>query len=1129
MYLVAAAAGLAIVGMGVGAFQRGHAPRPSPREDAAPPRPPQQDEPWTPPRSGLPAPLVDAARVLFEQGLADPRGCAYRSVELAGEAEANRNTFAAPTSPTHAWVIPFEVTGNRRSAVTWNGLVYPVTKLGPAADFEADVQALVSPREARADEKKGPAPPRGFSISGASTGHLDRASQRQLTPMMAVLLLRLGRADLAEAVWKAWTGGRPIPLERGQDESRVLYFRLASDWAWALLDRAATAHTRGDDPLALASLRELARIRPLIEARAGIAPPPRAPNPRDRAAIVAVVPPRPPGQLDLNFLAPLSQLLADQERRAREPKRITPPQTDVADQAARIADSIRAFDQISVGPGPIMMGRASLAVAPAVQAVIKEGDAAVGPLLDCLERDDRLTRTVDRDYRHFSRYLHVQSVDEAAYAALCGILGTREFGPESRFYSGSPDRQKRQAVAADIRDYWQKTRGLGPLERSFRTLADDEATHDQWLDAAEALVQPNDVRGRGFVHVTPYRFGGKVPPPRGEPLRSRANPSITELMARRARELDPPEQAIGSGDLFKANRMAEFLAEWDLKGALPTLKDRAARCTGPLRMRTPSIPTDGLEVALVRFTMLRVKGGDPAALGDYAAWIRAIGPPSHGFFSTQMFEPMWKYPDDPAIAAGSTALFDDPGSPWVPLFRPWEPGWGQGFRGGLIVSPLLGVAPFRKLVLAGLADDRETGWVRCDAAGQVESQAQGSLRSDAAGHYEIVREPGNTMRTVLHPDDPHRPRPGTSMTVRMRDKYADQLQELEGFPRFELYWPQELRDRTIAEVVALLSRYGERFRTTEVSQMLYEKTPFYPRSYTAVLAFPPLDRPATAADVAAGRAIFAAAPGAEARRWTLPAFPMEGRWTALQIRPYDRGLQSHWQSSGRPWAQIQHLQGGRVWQAEEVREGDRWRRYYGFVGRHVIARVPAEEMDFPAPWNTGWYPISRDLDGRLVAPGGRDDAQRILYAPAPVGGALPIVVTLRNHRGIAATIPTDLARTGGGPSLREGVSIRILRGPAPVKEDPVVGLTQGAREPAPWPEVSPRREVSRYRSDAARALEPAGTAEALRLDLRDLFDLDQPGRYRVEITFDDIRSEEGGPARISADFGLKAAGDGEAP
>ena len=49
---------------------------------------------------------------------------------------------------------------------------------------------------------------------------------------------------------------------------------------------------------------------------------------------------------------------------------------------------------------------------------------------------------------------------------------------------------------------------------------------------------------------------------------------------------------------------------------------------------------------------------------------------------------------------------------------------------------------------------------------------------------------------------------------------------------------------------------------------------------------------------------------------------------------------------------------GWVWQAEEVRRGDRWERYYGFVGPHVIARIPADEIELPG--------------GRRPAPGDAD-------------------------------------------------------------------------------------------------------------------------------------------------------------
>ena len=45
---------------------------------------------------------------------------------------------------------------------------------------------------------------------------------------------------------------------------------------------------------------------------------------------------------------------------------------------------------------------------------------------------------------------------------------------------------------------------------------------------------------------------------------------------------------------------------------------------------------------------------------------------------------------------------------------------------------------------------------------------------------------------------------------------------------------------------------------------------------------------------------------------------------------------------------------GFVWQAEEVRKGDQWERFYGFVGHHVIARAPAAEIEFRPQWDSGW-------------------------------------------------------------------------------------------------------------------------------------------------------------------------------
>ncbi len=720
-YLLVVVAWLVVVASVLVAFPRGEEVRPARRtqSDQAS-RPPQQDEPWAPPKSRLPEAVIDAAQELFAQGFADPRECEYREVELPGESETFRQEITPPPA-THAWVIPSEVVDGPRFAVAWNGLVYPVKAVGPAADLEADVRALVKPPDARAVRERGIG---GFDLRDPWNGVYPRmaedvrtARQQGLTAAKVVLLLRLGRSDLAEALWQAGTG---LTLEQSKQDTTskgLAYLHLASAWAWALYHRAATAHARADDGLALASVRELARIQRLIESRCVAWNAPRRPgedlfSTRDRPY--------------LDFLRDLPVFLADQERRAREPKRVPALKSAFPNPTARIAALIRDFDQVA--QEPFFFGRPSVAKDAVGEAVIKEGEAAVEPLLECLEHDDRLTRTINWDVRHRSRSFHIQGVDEAAYDTLSAILGTREFGPNVRFYGGTrTDHAQRTTVAGEIRALWEKTRGLGREERFFQVLADDTATSGQWLDAAEALVQPANVQGRGGRYWVAARSGGKVSPARGERLRGRMNPSLTELMARRAIEIDPEGAPVephtnGVTPSWEADRMAMLLAAWDLKGALPALKVRVAR-----------------RGDVAQLTLLRVKGGDASALDDYAAWVRTFDRPGHGFFATEVFEPLWRYPDHPAIAAVAVALFDAPGSRWVPLFGPGDPGWAFGSE--MITSPLLGVAAFRKRVLAGLADDRLAGSVQCDAAGKV----------------SIAFDGGGTISPRLLADEPHRP------------------------------------------------------------------------------------------------------------------------------------------------------------------------------------------------------------------------------------------------------------------------------------------------------------------------------------------------------------------------------------
>ena len=199
--------------------------RPAPRfEGATIPDPPRQNQPWTPPETSLPRFLVRASATLFEQGLADPRGGDYRAIEIAvGSVWSNVGRILS----THGWVLPETPGEKTRFAVTWSGLVYPTVSVGAPADLEADVKALEDAARALRKAARGrPGAGAAGAFGGFGTNH--EAFPVSLTgvhPIKVALLLRIGRADLAERVWAAATGrpreeagkakpGRPDQLRR---------------------------------------------------------------------------------------------------------------------------------------------------------------------------------------------------------------------------------------------------------------------------------------------------------------------------------------------------------------------------------------------------------------------------------------------------------------------------------------------------------------------------------------------------------------------------------------------------------------------------------------------------------------------------------------------------------------------------------------------------------------------------------------------------------------------------------------------------------------------------------------------------------------------------------------------------
>jgi hypothetical protein len=111
-----------------------------PLKNEALPEPPMQRAGLSPDNAGLPADLLSATRRLFDQGLADPRGCEYRMIAVGtGSCWSGDGGVV----DCHGWALPSAHAGAQRFAVCWNGLVYPAVRVGEKADLEADVRAVI--------------------------------------------------------------------------------------------------------------------------------------------------------------------------------------------------------------------------------------------------------------------------------------------------------------------------------------------------------------------------------------------------------------------------------------------------------------------------------------------------------------------------------------------------------------------------------------------------------------------------------------------------------------------------------------------------------------------------------------------------------------------------------------------------------------------------------------------------------------------------------------------------------------------------------------------------------------------------------------------------------------------------
>ena len=797
-------------------------------------------------------------------------------------------------------------------------------------------------------------------------------------------------------------------------------------------------------------------------------------------------------------------LAAEARRRIEEP-----PGESVLDSGEpaagpeRVAALIRELQQVRVQQWS-NPGRTDVSEDPVVQALVKEGDAAVEPLLKCLVEDDRLTRS---QYTERLRAGPIIPVYEAAYTALFGILNVSF--PPFEHDSADSRRQKeprhlgpddRRALAAKLEAVWRKNRGTDPLERAYATLRDDAAAPKAWFQAVDDIAQPNEGTFTNY-RLTPPAMGGGYSlhlrgpfTPRGESLRGRSDPSVTELMIRRFEQLaggDPAKTGGGTArrrenqDLSKLGKLLLALADSDGKSHLDDLRRLEHTLQARFRQEGENV-FDSSSVVLQLFEK-RWELGDATALQDYADHVAGLTPENlatnYGS-PPECFRLMWRHLDEPAIARTAEKMFA-PGSPWVPFVTREQQNLAY-----LIRSPLVGVPAFRRELDRGLGDT--------STAGELTLPEDGQLNESSARLYTL---------------DPLAPPKGSTLTYRLCDHYAHALSQIDGFPRCELYWPTAERDRAVEACRAFLARYGDHVLPERKEDAGFDQA--YP---TAALHFAVPDHAATPEDVRAGRAIFSLP--SPARVCPLPRRPLTAERPGRQEDPHRADSVTE---DGARTSTTSYTTRGLIWQTEEVLVNGRWERYDGFVGRYQLEKVPAAEIDFPRERAGG--DITPKISGAIEAVFRRPTnrffesfSTRDFVSPdAPV----PIRVVVENHGGVDQIVPGEVMLAPGVHQvLPPGFGLLLSysgKVPPRVQRFPEPPFDYGT-----WQETPLRGEVRTVDGEAAGStLGSARELTVLEIDLRDYFGLSRRGSYRLRATF----RVSGQPESRSNEIVFSVAGD----
>ncbi len=622
---------------------------------------------------------------------------------------------------THGWLLPRDDEHSQPFAILWNGLIYPVISIGSTASVDYDVRRLIASHTLQDDIIAIPKQERMRLFEIFVSNSYHHGT-------ICALLLHLGKTTLAEELYHSVK----------QQNSHSITSDLSEIAIWSLFSRALAAHMYGDDKLALSYAEQ---YEPLI-------------------------------QDDLEFAETASQLLAEQRRRSRKPSAKNAMDALILD--------LENVDERQWGqPGGVALGNSKR-----IQALIAIGDAAVEPLLECLENDTRLTRSVSFP-RNFIPYRTIITVREAALAALSGIL-------QHSFYVDDSHDKSNSELAQQIREHYHKYKNMSFEEKWYRVLQDKDEPIAIRLQVAENICRKSNIKkipGATAWPMFTIDTNDLSPTLTGEALRSKKNPSISELLYQHTVEFLPDESANASTwAIYNAQKMALLCAEWDLPSSLPALQ----KVSNAIYKELPNYDNISMEYLqlLAPLTIRQVQAGDTAALQPYCEILSTNREHLSEIAWELYLQPLYTFPDDAIVIATAEALFNTHNKRFNNIYIAKSDLFAEFMR----------LAPYRKHVLSGLRDKTEIIKLQTTIAdNNVRFESEfldgSSVASSMANSSDVT-------------SDPRFPGDQSIQILRTCDVYAKGLSMLKegGYPAFQNYWSKEDRDQVIEEITAKLSQ-----------------------------------------------------------------------------------------------------------------------------------------------------------------------------------------------------------------------------------------------------------------------------------------------------------------------------------